>query len=145
MKRNDILLAFLVFGLVIVLFNRINDNNTSPEPLTESPTPVSFENELEDNLGVVLSDTSNRKEVSSGNNRAVIAIDSGKVSILADLEDIEGTYQVWSGDKYLGVLEEKKGGYVFEADLIGDISNIIISKETKVDSELEEKVLEASF
>lgn len=143
MKLKDIFVTGLVVVLVVILFNRINDNNNTPEPVGDLETPIA--DELEEDLGVVLSDTSEKREVSSGQNRAVVAKTESGISVLADLEETDQTYQVWANGNSLGVLSPQKGGYILETSAADEISSVVISREIIVDNELEEQILEVDF
>lgn len=162
MNRRDIVIGAIVvavFGGFLIFRSRNQETPTVPEA-TPTPTPSS-QASLEQTLGKTLSQTAEKidlKDDTESGYSAIVAREEkdGEVnlSVLADLDILEtGAYQVWAGPDpnslvSLGTLSEHKGGYIFEyqkAGKLSDYKSIVISKELKVDDTMEQQIMTGSF
>lgn len=163
MKLRDIVLAIIVVGLLLVLFQRLRDTSEEPQ-LSDNEVPIEdVEEKLEDILGRQIPDDVEKADlepqaVVDGEGLVTREVEEDEVvlSVLADLPEPPNgeAYQAWAsagGDAQpvsIGVLSSVKGGWVLDYTTTQEAENIteiLVSREESVDSTPEEIILKATF
>ena len=142
-NKKDVVIGFIIIAVAVsgaFLYRKLKNPDTN---IVSTPTPVSFQKDLEDNFKYDIPegvDSIELKDVSSGlpageagNGRGIAT----KNEVLADIEDpIKGYfYQVWTeeNDNFvsLGKLQMAKGGWLLDYSnlKLDNIQKIIISLE----------------
>lgn len=159
MNRKVLLFLIVFFLLFIGVGFYFYRKSRAPKlpVIKESPSPRG--EELEKRFNITFPEGSQRillnDQKGEGNSGVLIKKEEGdktSLTILADLPDPDPYfYQVWLvGDDQkikLGRLQVAKGGFLFEDEIEGGIfwKRIIVSKETKDDSEIEDIFLSADI
>lgn len=153
-NKKDVVIGFVIIALIIVaslIYRKINNPNLKVKD-SISPTPISFQKEIENKFNIVIPENTNSIElvdISGGNGRGIAT----KSEILADIDDPASGYfyEGWlSKDNNfvsLGKLQVAKGGWLLEynGSNYTDYNNVIVSLEKVFDNKIETKILEGSF
>lgn len=153
MRKRGVALALVALIVIAFLLLRTQERDATPILNDADLKGEQVRSRLEEILGRTLPSNSDRlvlEDISETGFSAIVSREqednSVNISVLADLEEYTGSYQILSGpnkedSKLLGDMVSLKGGFIYENIFPGDISDydyFAISRQN-------ETILEGSF